>query len=139
MGGEDEDMDDVAHEIALEQAEREEREYRFAHPHCTCQAELNWDEERRSWVCSTATCRHNQFGEPDENALRCDTCKSDIDVLVMNSGPSSWDHVRTQICHSCLVDKYGHLVHVEASRMEYRSRELRGLPPLDDEDTSSND
>lgn len=139
MGGEEEDKDDVAREIASEHIEREEREYRFAHPHCTCQAELTWDEERRSWVCNTPTCPHNQFGEPDENVLRCDTCTSHIDVRVINSGPSSWDHVRTLTCHSCLVDKYGFLVKVEESRVEYRSRELRGLPPIDDEDASSED
>jgi len=139
MGDVEEDSYDVAHEMFLEQTEREEREYRYAHPHCTCQAELVWDETSRSWRCSTPTCPHSQFAQVDENVLRCGTCSSDTDVVVINSGKSSWDHVRKEICHSCLIDKYGRLIHIEASRYEYRSRESRGLPPLEDQEKPSHD
>jgi len=139
MGDVEEDSDDVAHEMFLEQTEREEREYRYAHPHCTCQAELVWDETSRSWRCSTPTCPHSQFAQVDENVLRCGTCSSDTDVVVINSGKSSWDHVRKEICHSCLIDEYGNLIHIEASRVPYRSRESRGLPPLDDKERPSYD
>lgn len=130
------EIEDVAHDLAAEHEELEEREYRYANPHCKCQTELVWNDTIRSWVCNTPDCQYNQHLPINDNSLDevllCDTCHSEFDVLVMNSGQSSWDHVRKQICYSCLVDQYGYLVNVEASRVQYRSRDSRGLPPLDD-------
>jgi hypothetical protein len=56
MGGWEEDMDDVAEEMAREQMEREELEQRLAIPHCICQSELTWNANMRAWLCDTPNC-----------------------------------------------------------------------------------
>ncbi len=57
MGGWEEDMDDVAEQVAHEDMERREMEERLATPHCECQSVLTWDQTLRAWRCDAPNCQ----------------------------------------------------------------------------------
>jgi len=57
MGGWEEDMDDVAMQVAEEEMERRDLEERLATPHCICQSALTWDQSLRAWLCHTPNCQ----------------------------------------------------------------------------------